>query len=209
MSDSEKPVAHFGREALVAIHSPLDLDPEAKANANFWAAKEAEIKRQAPKDARYVIIHEADAHHYYLNFEDAAAEWRLLPSALLYTLESPVWGKAKAEVWELAAPRPGRIPNPTIKTHLPKNLLSAIYSSRELVFRHAHDLADLLDLVGWPDSDCRANYDLVSDMDEPTANALDFARETVRLSWVAMGLVETLKQSLGDRSEFADPRLDS
>lgn len=90
------------------------------------------------------------------------------------------------------------IPDPTVKTNLPTNLLSAISNGRDQLAWEVRNLALLLDAVGWPEGIEPGSFLGHEGDPEPALNtALDHARDTVRLTWVLCGLVSTLADSLG------------
>lgn len=94
-----------------------------------------------------------------------------------------------------AAGQVERIPDPTVKTNLPSNLLAAIGNTHVNLQLQVIRVKELLDMLGWPDRDGDELYDLHG---PPLSSALDFARENARLTWVLCGLVNALEQSLGD-----------
>ena len=87
------------------------------------------------------------------------------------------------------------IPDPTVKTSLPKNLLSALGNAHVNLQLQVREIVAILNTIGWPNRDGELLYDLDG---PPLSNALDYARENARLTWVLCGLVDDLKQSLGE-----------
>lgn len=87
-----------------------------------------------------------------------------------------------------------RIPDPTVKSVLPANLLAALGNTHINLRHQISRLLDLIDTAGWPEDLTRESFE---PKDRPLHSALDFARENARLTWVLCGLVDTLNRSLG------------
>lgn len=87
------------------------------------------------------------------------------------------------------------IPDPTVKTNLPKNLLAALGNAHINLQFQVNKLAHLLDDVGWPEGESIHDFEVIS---PPLSNALDYARENARLTWVICGMTDSLSQVLGE-----------
>lgn len=97
-----------------------------------------------------------------------------------------------------------RIPDPTVKTNLPKNLLSALGNAHVNLHFQVNKLTLLLDNVGWPEGESIHDYDVLG---PPLSNALDYARENARLVWVILGLTDALDLALGEIVWGADGQI--
>lgn len=88
-----------------------------------------------------------------------------------------------------------RIEDPTVKSVLPSNLLAALGNTHVNIGFVNTNLANLLDTIGWPEGDSREKY---LDEHQPIlTTALDYARHTMQEVWVALGLIDSLAQALG------------
>lgn len=96
-----------------------------------------------------------------------------------------------------AAGRVELIPDPTVKSKLPTNLLAAIGNTHVNLWFEVRALEDLLDMVGWPENGPKDSFNL-TEVPESMSNALDYARENARLVWLILDLTSTLKHALGD-----------
>lgn len=117
----------------------------------------------------------------------------------------PITETLTVDVDIVPADRRERIPDPTVRSVLPSNILAALGNTHANLVLELRRLMGLIDTVGWPEDNGRERYEPLDDRELVTA--LDYARENAQLTWTLCGLVSVLSDVLGTFVRDADGTL--
>lgn len=188
----------------------LDTSP-LFANVDFFNEQRDVIFGNARPGEQYVVIWDGCRFQFARDREEAAAIWDPLPSgAIVKELPAqPVTNDGRVTRLKRIETRTReitdtiqKIEDPTIKSHLPTSLLSALSNTNACLQDSEARLFDLLDALGWPEGSGRDSYG--DDQRGEQTNAVGFARENTEMSWVLMGLINDLEVVLGDWIDIMD-----